>query len=209
MMPDQKINPKILQAEIREKVREFYPYFLSFYILSLIAAHFSKTWSGFFYWPAFHGSVFFFTLLFILTFRFSFKLDRQNIVRFTENSARQALSQFRRYLTLAYSKLSGFSRRTWLKILLIAVVLIFALTKEIAVLDFLILLYALISLLFIINSRWSAGIALILLASCPLFLISKQDVLAENAAIYAYYFLIITVLTQIRELKKEREETCG
>jgi len=201
----EKIDFKILRNELREKVRESYPYFIGFYLLSFIVAHFSKTWSGFFYWPAFHGSAFFFTLLFILTFRFSFKLDRQNIVRFTENSARQAISQFRRYLILAHAKLSGFSRRTWLKILLIIVVLIFTLTKDIAVLDFLVLLYALVSFLFVVNSRWSAGIALILLASCPFFLISKQDVLAENAAIYAYYFLIITVLTQIRELKREKK----
>ena len=207
---NKKINLKILLAEIRGKIREFYPYFIGFYILSLVVAYFSKTWSGFFYWPAFHGSVGFYTLLFVLTFEVNFRLNYNfQVVGLVKNSARQARDQFHSYYVFIYSKLAGLSLRTWLKILFIGLVLIFSLFKGIEVLDFLVLFYALISFLFILDSRVSAGLALVFLASCPLLLIFKQDVFAESAAVYAYYFLVITVLTQIREMKKAKGETCG
>jgi len=37
---EKKLDPKILQAEIKGKIREFYPYFLGFYLLSLIVSLF-------------------------------------------------------------------------------------------------------------------------------------------------------------------------
>jgi len=178
-----KINLKILLLEIWERVREFYPYFLGFYLLSLLVAVFSKTWSSFFYWPAFHGSVIFFTLLFLLTFKFKSKL------------------KFKR-LSFNFKKIN---RRTWIKIIIIAAVLIFSLVKQIGVSDFLILFYALISILFILDSRYSAGAALVFLAACPVLLIFKYDAAAESSAIFAYYFLVITVLTQIIEIRKEKQ----
>ena len=197
-----KIDPKILQAEITGKIREFYPYFLAFYLLSLIISIFSRTWSGFFYWPGFHGAFIFLTLLFVLTFEFNFKNKNFQIIGFTKNSARQAGQQLRQYFNFVRSQLLNLTPRTWLKIFIISAILVFALFKAIGVLDFLVLLYALISFFFIFDSRYAAGAALVFLASCPFLLIFKKDALAESAAIYAYYFLIITVLTQIRELKK-------
>jgi hypothetical protein len=200
-----KIDPKILQAEIIVKIREFYPYFLGFYLLSLIISLFSKTWSGFFYWPGFHGIIIFFTLLFVLTFKLNFKNKNFKIIGFTKNSAFQVNRQLRQYFNFVRSKLLSLPLRTWLKIFIISAILIFALFKTIGVLDFLILLYALISFFFILDSRYAAGTALFFLASCPFLLIFKKDALAESVAIYAYYFLIITVLTQIRELKKAKK----
>ena len=44
---------------------------------------------------------------------------------------------------------------------------------------------------------------LVFLISCPVLLILKKDSIAETMAIYAYYFLVITVLTQFRQLKAE------
>lgn len=92
------------------------------------------------------------------------------------------------------------------KLFLIIILMGFALSKNIAMIDFWILLYALLSILFIIESRIAASLALICLICCPFLLVFKQDILAEAMAVYAYYFLIITVLTQIREIKKEGEK---
>jgi hypothetical protein len=119
------------------------------------------------------------------------------------------VTQIHLFCILIYSKLAGLSRRTWLKIFLIAVILIFSLFRGIYPLDFLVLFYALISFLFILDSRFAGGAALVLLASCPFLLIFKKDILAESAAVYAYYFLVITVLAQIRELKREGRAACG
>lgn len=215
----QKIDPKKLQEEISGRIREFYPYLLAFYFLSLFISIFSETWSNFFNWPAFHVVMIFFSLLFALTFKFRFKFRRVfkfkhifkvgsfKIIGLVKNSSREVSRQVHQYFTLIYSKLVKINRKAWLKIFIIITILIFALFKEIGVLDFLVLLYALISFLFIVNSRYSAAAALIFLAACPFLLIFKKDVLAENSAIYAYYFLVITVLTQIREFKKDKNNS--
>ncbi|MDP2944307.1 MAG: hypothetical protein Q8N57_01875 [bacterium] len=230
----EKIDLKILWEELREKIREFYPYFFGFYLLSLVVSIFSKTWRSFFYWPAFHGALIIFTILFLLTFKLNwrpnFKLNlnlknlkprlnlKENyllwraiflkVFKLTIILVREFFRIIGRlaenYFLFIKKKISAVSRRSWLKIVIIAAILIFALFKGIGVLDFLVLFYALISFLFVLDSRAAAGLALILLASCPFLLIFKKDILAESVAIYAYYFLIITVLTQIRELKKEK-----
>ena len=199
-----KIDPKILLAEVKQKIRETYFYFLGFYFLSLIIAAFSRTWSSFFYWPAFHGAIIFFTLLFILTFKADLRWRGGDVIGLASNSARQAAQKFRQYFNWAYSKLARLDRRTWLKIIFIIIISALAFYKSIGVIDFLVLFYALISALFILDSRIAAGAALLLLAACPFLLIFKKDVWAEGAAVYAYYFLVITVVTQVRELKKEK-----
>ncbi len=213
-----KINLKVLKSEIRLRVKEFYPYFLGFYFLSLVISYFSKIWSGFFYWPAFHGSAIFFSLLFILTFEFNFKFrDIKDHFEAVKNFRlkfglqifslvkalwRHSQSQSAYYFKLIYFKLSGLSSDTWRKISLIAVILFSSLFLGISPLGFLTLSYALISFIFILDSRWSASIAIMFLVLCPILLFFKQDILAEIMAIYAYYFLLITVLTQIRELRE-------
>jgi hypothetical protein len=219
-----KISSKVLQSEIKGRVREFYPYFLGFYLFSLLVSYFSKTWSGFFYWPAFHGSIILFSLFFIFAFKFNFQFLRGRqisysiknfihlkfylgAVRLTKNSAHQVLLQLRLYFLFISSHLAKLSRYDWLKIMLIVIILIFSLTKEIGVLDFGVLLYALVSFLFIIDSRYAAGAAIVFLAACPFLLIFKQNLMAENSAIYAYYLLVITVLTQVRELKRDGKKS--
>ena len=53
------------------------------------------------------------------------------------------------------------------------------------------------------ENRIIASLALISLASCPFLLIAKKEYLAEKMAIYAYYFLVMTVILQIIEYKHE------
>lgn len=90
----------------------------------------------------------------------------------------------------------------YIKIGIIIIILGYAVNNKTDIISFLILAYALFSILFIIESRIAAGFALILLISVPFLMIAKKDIMAEQMAIYTYYFLVITVLTQIREFKK-------
>ncbi len=78
--------------------------------------------------------------------------------------------------------------------------------KEINILSAIALFYGINSVLFVIESRVSAFFALIYLALCPVLLIMKKDAVAENMAVQAYYFLVITVITQIRENRKEENK---
>ena len=54
------------------------------------------------------------------------------------------------------------------------------------------------------DSRLSATMGLVFLASCPFLLIAKKEPVAEQAANYAYFFLAIGVLVQLEELLLER-----
>ncbi|MFA5108962.1 MAG: hypothetical protein WC458_00225 [Patescibacteria group bacterium] len=203
----EKIDRKILGAELADKVRKFYPYFLGFYFLALFISLWSKTWRSFFFWPAFHSAVVLFTLLFIL-------VSHLRIFNyFSAHSWKGALKFFliltrnktQNFFSWAWRRLALVKKCDWLKVAVVVLVLVFSLFKYINPLEFLILLYGLISFLFILDSRYAAGAALVFLVSCPFFLIFKKDVLAEIFAIYAYYFLVITALTQIRELYRDNK----
>mgnify|MGYP001619711074 CR=1 FL=1 len=50
--------------------------------------------------------------------------------------------------------------------------------------------------------RVIAAGALVSLASCPFLLIVGEDSFAEQMAVYAYYFLVMTVVLQIIEFKR-------
>lgn len=56
------------------------------------------------------------------------------------------------------------------------------------------------------DNRIIGVLALISLASCPFLLQLKQDVIAEQMAVYAYFFLVMTVVLQIVEYKRHSEE---
>lgn len=71
--------------------------------------------------------------------------------------------------------------------------------------DALIAGYFLISILWKISSRISAGIALAFLVICAVANTAGYADLAKNSAIYAYYFLVITVVREIIDLVKEKE----
>jgi len=53
------------------------------------------------------------------------------------------------------------------------------------------------------ENRILAVVALFFLVSCPILLIFKKEAAAEQMAIYAYYFLIMTVVLQIIEYWKK------
>jgi len=55
------------------------------------------------------------------------------------------------------------------------------------------------------ENRIIAVLALISLASCPILLYFKQDAFAETMAVYAYFFLVMTVVLQIVEYKRHPE----
>jgi hypothetical protein len=54
------------------------------------------------------------------------------------------------------------------------------------------------------DSRLSAAVGLVFLATCPVLLIAEKEIVAEQAANYAYLFLAIGVLAQLEELLLER-----
>lgn len=57
-----------------------------------------------------------------------------------------------------------------------------------------------------VSSRIMAFPALFFLILTPFSLILKQGLLAENFAIYAYYFLILAVIMGIREVRRDESE---
>ncbi len=206
----------------------FYPYFFGFYVVSLILSFFFKSWGLFFNWPAFDvlvivlGAVSLFSERF-KTFVFGIS-GLERLKKLAANAERSIWGRTKLFLTSAVIVIAGFSRnladkaigvflerirrlrgRDYVKLGLVLIVVVYALRSGIGVIDFIVLLYALISVLFVLDSRIAAGAALVLLISCPVFLIFKKDAIAEVLAVYAYYFLVVTVMTQIGEYLKEKK----
>lgn len=204
---------------VLEQITDVYLYFLGFYVACLILSYFFESWKLFFNWPAFHAAVVVLGILslasekgkkFILSQRKLIKsLAQKRLIKFKITPKIETflgiLILFILFLVKNLSlllkkilwKIKTLTKKDYLKIGLILLILGYSLFKEINPINFLILGYALVSVLFILESRIAGVVALICLGSCPILLILKKQGFAETMAIYAYYFLLITVVTQI------------
>lgn len=207
---------KIFQL-LSNDIAEFFPYFFVFYLIALIVSALNESWHLFFYWPAFH----FFIVLFALIAVFSENV-REPIyrkVKRSEQLRRDTLYFFwSPFVLFAYSlriffymatkmakrlyllSIEGLTKKNIFRVTTIIVVLAFVLYVGTGVLDSITIFYALVAIFFLLDLRISAWATLILLAICSIALVFKKNGLAEISAIYAYYFLIITVVSQIKEV---------
>ena len=196
---------------VLEQIADVYLYFLGFYIVCLIMSLFLERWQGFFNWPAFHAAVVALGILSLASEKGKkFILSQSKLIKFGRGPKLGFVKTMLKSLTLFILlkilwKIKTLTKKDYLKIGLILLISIYFLSKEINPINFLVLAYALVSILFIIESRISASIALLFLISCPILLILKKEGIAETMAIYAYYFLVITVVTQIREYWREEK----
>ena len=193
---------------VLEQIADIYLYFLEFYVVCLILSYFFERWKLFFNWPAFHLSVIFLGILSLISkqgreFILSQKEPLFELIKFPKSIFTIIKSIAKNLVFLTASKLKRLKKRDYLKFVSILLILIYSLSKGINPINFFILAYALVSILFVIESRIAAGIALLFLTSCPILLIFKKEAMAETIAIYAYYFLVITIITQIRECWQE------
>jgi len=95
--------------------------------------------------------------------------------------------------------------KDWTKIgfsvLWLAATIFIGMNYDFSFLEMLILAYFGLCLIWRLDSRISASLALFFLIATPILLMLKNDALAETVAIYAYYFLVITVIQLVFELK--------
>ena len=90
-----------------------------------------------------------------------------------------------------------------LEIVLLLIILILLLMWGFKIESIILLMLFCFFLFFKYDSRYIAVMALMSLASCPFLLIFKKELAAEQMAIYAYYFLVMTVILQIAEYRRE------
>ncbi|MEI7451817.1 MAG: hypothetical protein WCK37_01285 [Candidatus Falkowbacteria bacterium] len=204
---------KLIWSHFAADVKNFFPFFAGFYLLSLLIAKFSITYKDFFYWPAFNGAALLLLLVYIATFNpwLKIKFKKPNL-KINFSNLKLALENIFLFINKIFSNLKRFILLHWpthprwffTRVIMIAGILIFSLMHNISFVDFLILGYALVAFLFVVDNRYAAGGALVCLAICPVLLLIKNDVLAEYFAVYAYYFLVITVLGAIIEMRLEK-----
>ena len=84
-------------------------------------------------------------------------------------------------------------------------IFVFDFTSDLIIL-FLTGLWVLVVWLYKFEGRVSIGIALGFLVLCPFLLIFNKEPIAEKAAIWAYMFLVVGVIQQIIEYRRERRE---
>jgi hypothetical protein len=182
-----------------DDIAALFSYFLIFYIVIIILSYFFIPARSFFYWPGLNISI-----LFLAVISFVSPKGRKIWSHLFFKSCLVFIGQFLNLIkgraVLFFYKLNTLSRVNKIKIISIILIVIFALFFKISVIGLLILTYSLMTILFGLWPRTPAIFALILLILCPILLILKMDSVAENVAIYAYYFLIITVAVGIIEL---------
>ncbi|MDD4902601.1 MAG: hypothetical protein PHE24_05720 [Patescibacteria group bacterium] len=98
------------------------------------------------------------------------------------------------------------AKKWWLAVLVILEVLIF---WKLGISAGLLWLVFISFLFFEWDARIVAFFALVSLACCPFLLIFKNETLAEQMAVYAYYFLIMTVVLQIVEYWSNPKQVAG
>jgi hypothetical protein len=91
--------------------------------------------------------------------------------------------------------------KTYLLLIIVALMLIWGIGTELVIFWTIFLMFAFYSW----DNRITAVGAIISLATCPILLIAKQDVAAERVAVYAFFFLTMTVTLQIVEYKRHPE----
>ena len=95
----------------------------------------------------------------------------------------------------------GFAEK-YIRIIVTAIALIIGVYLNFEITELVFFVYLIWIILTPTPSRNLAMIAILLLAMTPVFMIMKRDSWAETFAIYAYYFLILTVGTAILEYRK-------
>jgi len=108
------------------------------------------------------------------------------------------IQKVREALTRAWNDLKSKKKRGVFAIILSAVAFYFwGLSSALLWLLFLLFLF------YAWENRIIAAAALLCLVSCPILLHFKKDVWAETMAVYAYFFLVMTVVLQLVEYKKK------
>lgn len=208
-------------------IAEIFPLLFVFYAVAFLLSLVFESWTLYFSWPIFHVNILILGLLSFLSeygrekifpfihfakteikkvFLSKQKIEYKHIVIYIISTIKRflvgLLKIIIKIIALALDiRKQGF--KNYLKFILLAVILSYATIKGANVIELLIWIYAFRAIFIGIDSRISAGIALIFLASCPVLLILKKEVLAEQSAVFAYYFLVILVITQIIELRRE------
>jgi hypothetical protein len=131
---------------------------------------------------------------------------------------------FKKYLILLkhYLRLSGLfilekaeKKGIWFFVKILSLLILFiclSLFTKLALSTILIWVFLVYGVLFSRDGRVSASFAIFSLFLTMYNLLKKQELQAENMAIYAYYFLVISVIHSIFTLKKVEnndEESCG
>ncbi|MBT5502724.1 hypothetical protein HN858_00015 [Candidatus Falkowbacteria bacterium] len=91
-----------------------------------------------------------------------------------------------------------------IKIIIISIILALCFYIQATFFDFLILIFALRTILSTKNEKWSFILATILLIIIPISIAFDKKLFAEFLAIYAYYFLVIGVSTLFITLIKKK-----
>jgi hypothetical protein len=212
---------------VANDVASIFPYFLAFYLVSLFVSLFFTAWRGYFSWPAFTASVV--ALALISLWSDKAKTFWNNVTDISRRGGSRGFEVIgrgatvvgkgtfllKRFLAIIFYAVvvpakekilfwkRNLGKSDYYKLAAMLIILAFSLFRGIYVLDFFVLIFGLISVLFGIDMRISAGCALVLLAACPILLAFNGNVFAETTAVYAYYFLVIAVFTGITDYMRE------
>lgn len=229
---------------VANSISAFFPYLFIFWLICLMLAWLVPSWSAYFYWPAFYGSLLMFGLVALVTDswlrRALFKILR--LVRsfyvlirglFGRNFIGSGVYSWGKVCSLVgqligrYSLLllgvvkncfvgligavAGFlikllkslTLKIGIKLGVIFIVALIAILGNIGWILIVVLIFACI-LVFFMDNRISAYAMMCMLFFCAILLLFNRNQLAEQFAVYTYYFLVVSTVNQLIEIGSKK-----
>jgi len=192
--PSNKISVRLVFELVLDDIARYYPFLLAFYAAALVLAVFLPSWSVAIYWPAFHGAVVILGAISLGSRRVR-ELGLRKSLGGVAASLVAAAAAARRWRPVTNAKLATMILGVGLGLFLGA-----------NPWETLVLIYALATILFFTaGARIAIALALALLLVCPVASWLGNNAVADQFAIFAFYFLVITVSSQSAALFKQKE----
>ena len=182
-------------------ILSFFPYLLILYVIVFIMSLFSSLWHSFWQVPALHICLAVFAVIFIWVKTKDFYFDRR-VYEDDKNTTAELLGGVKSSFILSWRSVIILIRKTYFflyRLIRWLIYLIRYFTPRI-------LPFCLRTVLIVWKNikngqyiSWTGGVALFFLTLCPFLLIFKKDAIAEQSAVYAFYFLVISVVLMIFE----------
>ncbi len=194
-------------------IAEIFPFLFIFYATVFILSLAFESWQWYFNWPIFHVNILILGLLSFLSESGREKVfslihsGKIKLIKLKKATFKATAKSLLSFIVKIFAAALGIRQRgikSYLKFVLLAIVLSFAISRGANVIELLILFYAFRAIFVGINSRLSGLLAAAFLAGSIGLTIIKKNVWAEQPMIFAFYFFIIFIISQIVESREVR-----
>ena len=213
-MPSSKIKGIIDQS--LSEIAFYFPYCLLFFIIIFSSSFYFKEVKIFFFWPGVYAGMVILSVLTIFSpscrkYYFYFKQSARkdlglwkSLIIGLWSLIAHAMSSATKRVLEKWNDIKLLPRKVKIKIIVIIAISASAVLMGIGLINLAILIYGLISILFVFKRKISLIVCVILLVMCSILAILNYNKWVDIVGVGAFYFLILSLLTEIRDMAMPR-----